>query len=108
MKKPWKRSKRHCRKCGVNTSDIGEYYMVHDDLWQGVIDRWKIPADQYGQVGMICIGCFEKLLGRQLTSQDFTDCEANRLDCRWNIKSDRLCERIHGPHWRDLLPAIPD
>lgn len=107
LAKPWKRSRGHCRKCGVNTRDIGEYYSLHNEVWQGVVDRWKIPADKYGNVGMICIGCFEQLLGRRLTPQDFRDCEINRLDCQWNIKSDRLCERIHGPNWRDLLRSVP-
>jgi hypothetical protein len=84
--KPWKRSWWHCRKCGVHTGDNQEYYMVQDELWQWVIERWKIPADEYGEIGR-CIGCLEQLLGRKLTRQDFTDCEVNRLDCWWNIKS---------------------
>jgi len=92
--KPWKRSRWHCRKCGVHTSHKREYYVVHDELWHGVVERWKIPADEHGQVGMICISCFEQLLGRRLTKQDFIDCEINRLDCQWNIKSDRLCDRL--------------
>jgi hypothetical protein len=78
----------------VHTGDIGEYYMLHDEVWQGVIERWKIPADEHDQVGRICIGCFEQLLGRRLTKQDFIDCEINRLHCRWNIKSYRLCDRL--------------
>jgi hypothetical protein len=94
--KPWKRSRWHCRKCGVHTSHIGEYYMLRDELWQGVVDRWKIPADERGQVGMICVRCFEQLIGRRLTKRDFIDCELNRLDCQWNIKSDRLCDRLQG------------
>ena len=92
--KPWKRSRWHCRKCGVHTGDIYEYYMVHDDLWQGVIDRWKIPADEYGQIGRLCIGCLEQPLGRKLTKQDFADRDVNSLDCPWNIMSDRLIDRL--------------
>jgi hypothetical protein len=92
--KPWKRSRWHCRKCGVHTGDIREYYMLRDEIWQRVVERWKIPADEYGAIGGLCIGCFEQLLGRRLTKQDFTDCEVNRLDCSWNIKSDRLCDRL--------------
>jgi hypothetical protein len=92
--KPWRRSRWHCRKCGVHTGEKGEYYMLWDALWQGVIKRWKIPTDEYGDVGMICVNCFEQLLGRRLTKQDFVDCEVNRLDASWNIKSDRLCDRL--------------
>ena len=68
---PGSRKRFECRKCGVNTLDIGEYYMVHNELWQSVIDRWEIPLDKYGEAGMICILCFENLLGRVLTEADF-------------------------------------
>jgi hypothetical protein len=68
--------------------------MVDDALWQGVADRWKIPADAHGDVGMICVNCFEQLLGRKLTKDDFSDAEINHLDCEWNLRSDRLCDRL--------------
>jgi hypothetical protein len=90
--KPWKRSRWHCRKCGVHTGS--EYYMLHDEVWQRVVDRWNIPTDEYGDIGMICVSCFEQLLGRRLTREDFTDCEVNRLDASWNTRSDRLCDRL--------------
>src|SRR5262249_37676423 len=83
-----------CRKCGINTHKINEYYMLHAELWQSVIDRWKITVDEYGEAGMLCIGCFESLLGRKLTKQDFSDAPINELDCPGFIKSDRLCDRL--------------
>jgi hypothetical protein len=53
-----------CKDCGVNTSKIGEYYMIHTDLWkqvnQGVDDT-----------GMLCLGCVEERLGRKLNRRDF-------------------------------------
>jgi hypothetical protein len=66
-----------CRKCGVNTSEIGEYYGLRTELWQGVVDRWKMQTDKFGQAGMLCVLCFENLLGRALTSEDFVDCPLN-------------------------------
>lgn len=90
-KKPWQRSRWICPKCGVHTGKNREYYSVHDELWDGVLDRWKL--NKYGN-GMICIGCFEKLLGRYLNKHDFKDCEVNSLECVWNLKSDRLCDRL--------------
>jgi hypothetical protein len=45
---------RPCSDCGSNTRD--EYYVVHDAIWFGA-----------GNVdGMLCIGCLEQRLGRQL------------------------------------------
>ena len=51
-----------CLDCGIDTMATDEYYMVLDDVWlKGVPD---------GQ-GMLCIGCLEKRLGRQLVASDF-------------------------------------
>src|ERR1035437_3690254 len=56
-----------CLDCGINTSDANEYYMVHDDVWHaaGMCD------------GMLCIGCLEARLDRELSAGDFTDCLLN-------------------------------
>jgi hypothetical protein len=82
-------------KCGVHTGKINEYYVLHDELWQRVVDRWKIPPDKRGESGMICIGCFESLLGRKLTKHDFKDCPVNDLTRYWGFdKSDRLRDRL--------------
>jgi hypothetical protein len=66
-----------CGKCGVNTSEIGEYYGLRTELWQGVADCRKMQADGFEQAGMLCIRCFENLLGRTLTAEDFVDCPLN-------------------------------
>jgi hypothetical protein len=55
-----------CIDCGVNTSTIGEYYMVRDDVWAAAIGK---PDSQ---AGMLCIGCLETRLGRRLGRLDFT------------------------------------
>jgi hypothetical protein len=51
-----------CRDCGVNTSRIGEYYMVTGEVWQ----------QAGGGDAMLCVGCLEKRLGRELRCKDFT------------------------------------
>lgn len=61
MQDPW------CATCDVNVMKIGEYYMVTNDLWK----RYGVGR------GMLCIGCLEERLGRELTSVDFTDVPIN-------------------------------
>lgn len=48
-----------------------EYYFVHTELWLSVVDSNK---------GMLCVGCLESRLGRELTSADFTGAYINRPD----------------------------
>jgi hypothetical protein len=92
LPRPGSRCRSNCRKCGVNIYDISEYYMLHAELWQSVVDRWKMPIDEYGHAGMLCIRCFENLLGWTLTAEDFTDCPAN--DENRITGSDRLRHRL--------------
>jgi hypothetical protein len=72
LAKPGSRARRLCRKCGVDTIKIGEYYMLRNEVWQSAIERGQVPLDEHGQARMLCIGCIESLLGRQLTYDDFT------------------------------------
>lgn len=58
-----------CAACSINTLHINEYYMVTDEVWQAAWPR---------QRGMLCIGCLENRLGRELTASDFTDAPINR------------------------------
>ena len=58
-----------CAACSVNTLHINEYYMVTDEVW---LTAWPDKR------GMLCIGCLEDRLGRQLTSDDFTDAQINQ------------------------------
>lgn len=75
----------NCVKCGCNTLYHGEYYMVHNKLWKQAHRKRK---------GMLCIGCFEENLGRQLTSKDFTDAPVNNIDMF--EKSERLKSRLQS------------
>jgi len=74
-----------CWDCAVCTNCIGEYYMVHDDLWDAATE------DCYPDV-MLCIGCLEARLGELLTKDDFTGAPVNDL---WgNFGSTRLRNRL--------------
>ncbi len=50
-----------CYDCGCMPWDMGEDFYVNDKLWKKIM-----PLD-----GIVCVGCFEKRLGRQLTLKDF-------------------------------------
>ena len=71
-----------CVWCGVHTSEIGEWYMVHDEIW-----------DRHGPVrGCLCIGCLEDRVGRRLRPEDFTDAPIN--GDRGCHQSERLRDRL--------------
>lgn len=63
------RKKWKCLHCGVDTGKIGEHYMLKDSVWKKVHDS---------STGMICIGCFERALGRELEPEDFNSSHINR------------------------------
>lgn len=72
-----------CDDCGVDTHQLGEYYMVHSWIWE-----------VYGSgEGLLCVGCLEARLKRELAGSDFTDCELNTNHVIYE-KSERLLERI--------------
>lgn len=67
-----------CAICGVDTQATHEYYMVTDELWK-----------QHGvRHGMLCIGCLEQRMGRQLAKKDFATIRMN------NPKRERVSERL--------------
>lgn len=61
-----------CIDCDINTLYIGEYYMVHDDVW---IDEAGMEKTN----GMLCIGCLETRIKRELSRLDFTDYPINTI-----------------------------
>jgi hypothetical protein len=76
----------HCLDCRVDTFEIKEYYMVHDELWQTVITN-KDQADRK----YLCINCLEKRLGRRLRASDFMDVPLNQRTKRMSaLLLDRL------------------
>lgn len=73
-----------CIDCNMDTDAIREQYMILDDLW-----RAANPAE----IGMLCIGCCERRLGRQLRRDDFTRYGQKAFDEGMPV-SDRLRDRI--------------
>lgn len=71
-----------CVDCDVDTGKIMEYYMLTDFIWNLAMQ---------GQTGMICIGCFEKRLGRRLKRSDFDLMAPMNY---WKQRSDRLKSRF--------------
>ena len=74
-----------CVDCNVDTSHLGEYYTVRDDVWYAAMQGFNN--------GMLCIGCLEKRLGRVLTPADFPDYPINMHPNGWH-KSDRFIDRL--------------
>jgi hypothetical protein len=72
-----------CNDCGVNVSEIGEYYMLLEPVWFEANNRYE---------GMLCIGCVEKRLGRELTKADFWPCPLNEV--KPSHQSERLVNRL--------------
>lgn len=79
-----------CQGCGVDTGEIDEYYMVQFDLW-------KIFVPKEIQRDILCVGCLEGYLGRQLVSEDFIEAPINYSPS----KSERLMNRL-GQWFRDF------
>jgi hypothetical protein len=80
-----------CVDCGFDTLFGHEYYMVTDDVWLGAGMK---KSHKVGD-GMLCIGCLEHRIGRQLVPEDFPNYPINRGVF---IYSDRLYDRL-GATW---------
>lgn len=81
-----------CTDCGVDTlavtpAEDSEYYMVHAAIWR--------MATKTRPAYLLCVGCLETRIGRQLTSADFTDAPVN--DPNKESMSDRLRSRMLTP-----------
>jgi hypothetical protein len=77
------RKKWMCLDCREDTGKMREHYFVKTDVWM------KVVGSIYG---MLCVGCLEKRLGRQLVADDFTDAHINNP--RLYDMSDRLRSRL--------------
>lgn len=73
----------HCMGCGVHTKDIKEFYTLQNHIW-------RLVNPQHS--GMLCIGCVEQRLGRELCMVDFTWCPLNAENLIEG--SDRLKNRL--------------
>jgi hypothetical protein len=62
-----------CADCGCDTEEIGEYnYLLLDDVWEQIWPgtTFKDFREMEGKY-ILCIGCAEKRLGRELKPEDF-------------------------------------
>lgn len=77
------RSKWNCEDCSQNTSQMREHYFIHTTLWLSVHPN---------ECGMLCVGCLESRLGRNLVPADFPSVHINNPK-KYSM-SDRLRSRI--------------
>jgi hypothetical protein len=89
-----------CADCSVGTITLGEWYMVHDDVWDAAWNgrcKWwqSLPGQQ-----VLCIGCLEKRIGRTLTREDFIDAPIN--DPNQKRVSERMRPRLMATETRRL------
>jgi hypothetical protein len=71
------RNDAFCLDCGmmlIPWNEPCEYFMVHDHVWTSVAGKYD---------GMLCVGCLESRLGRELTTEDFTDAPINSMT-KWD------------------------
>lgn len=81
--KAMKRKKWLCLDCGIDTGHAKEHYFIDLTLWLSAVGSKQ---------GMLCIGCLETRIGRELKAGDFTNAYIN--DPKRNSMSTRLLERI--------------
>lgn len=77
------RQKWLCLDCKVDTGQLREHYFVDLELWLGAVGS---------KVGMLCVGCLETRIGRQLKASDFTSAHINNP--KLYDMTDRLRNRI--------------
>jgi hypothetical protein len=77
-----------CIWCGDDAwGDLGEDYYVRDELWE-----------RYGpKRGFLCVGCLEKIMGRQLVPDDFVGYICGLCDIHG------LADAPKCPHMSDRL-----
>jgi hypothetical protein len=67
-----------CDDCGTvvvgRLADVHEWYVVHDDVWEDAGMPVSVP---YSGAGVLCVGCIEHRLGRQLNADDFAPAPLN-------------------------------
>jgi hypothetical protein len=77
----------NCKDCRWCTILLGEFYMVHDHVWE--------QAQSEPKARFLCIGCLEERLGRMLTPDDFMDVKLNDPNKPQRVSS-RLRKRLTG------------
>ena len=74
-----------CMDCSIDTGKAGEHYMLLDEIWNQVCSS---------PLGMLCVRCLERRLGRRLTKNDFNNSYINSMN--FAPKSAVLSSRLTG------------
>ncbi len=97
---PSEAKKYECMECKKPCLGWADDYMVHDALWLSVMPSKK---------GLLCLQCFEKKLGRAVSTQDLPNMPANDK-LKTALRTQRAMEsittasvRLSG---RDVIPPI--
>lgn len=77
------RARFACLDCRDDVSKIKEYCMLVDSTWYAIHNSER---------GMLCVGCIESRLGRQLIASDFNNSYLNTS--RSFERSARLLDRM--------------
>lgn len=72
-----------CLDCKIDTGKTHEHYFINTVTWLSVVQTTK---------GMLCVGCIETRLGRQLVAADFPQVSVNSPS--YEPKSLRLLNRM--------------
>jgi hypothetical protein len=84
----------NCADCGIGTITAGEWFMVHNHVWEqawaGRRKSWqrRVPGQE-----ILCIGCLERRIGRTLTRHDITHASSPISD----RLRDRLTTQTNAP-----------
>ena len=63
----------HCNLCGKDVfKDPNDYFMLKNEVWDEVCDN-----DYISGTDVLCKSCVEKILGRKLSREDYTDAPVN-------------------------------
>lgn len=81
------RRKWLCLDCRIDTGKANEHYFINTPLWMSIVGS---------NVGMLCVECCERRLGRRLTSKDFPNVTINNP--KYEAKSQRLMERLYNAY----------
>jgi len=77
------RKKWLCLDCKIDTGKIGEHYMLVNSTWDQIHNS---------NIGMFCVNCAEKRLGRRLKPSDFHNCYINHKN--YGTRSVKLTQRM--------------
>ena len=90
-----------CGDCGYPTNELGEFgdrvpgkrewYVVTDEVWEAAGMPLADHEDAvYSGEGILCVGCLERRLGRELVGADFAPVPLNNSIWQKSLASPRL------------------